>query len=454
MTLSLVESVRELLVRGDQQAGLGAFTAVDNAAALAAAAALDRMPADRRGPLYGTVLAVKDNIDVAGFSTTAGTAALCGRVPAADAPVVRSLREAGAVVLGKTNMHELAYGVTSDNGYFGRVAHPLDTVRTPGGSSGGTAVAVAAGLATAGLGTETGCSVRVPAALCGLIGFRPTHGRYSLNGVVPVSTTRDTIGVITSSVEQAAALDAVIAGHAETTAASGMRLGAPRSLFCQGVPSDLLDQFDQRLAELARAGFTLVAADPPQECVGLAAACGMSIALYETPRSIDAYLAEHRWPLRFPDIVADIASPDVASLLRPLVDGGVPPDAYRKAMEYERVRLAELMDGYMTRHRLDALVMPTAPITAPVALGGDRILVDGQDVSAFPVFTRNADISSVLGWPAVSVPAFRDSAGLPFGIDLQARPGHDGPLLALARRCEDAWRGAWRSAVEGDPGDA
>jgi mandelamide amidase len=212
----------------------------------------------------------------------------------------------------------------------------------------------------------------------------------------------------------------------------------------------LLDRFDQRLAALARAGFTLVAADPPQECAELAAACGMSIALYETPKSIDAYLAGHGWPLRFADIVAGIASPDVASLLRPLVDEGVPQDAYRQAMEHERVRLAELMDGYMTRHRLDALVMPTAPIIAPVALGGDRILVDGEDVSAFPLFTRNADISSVLGWPAISLPAFRDGAGLPFGIDLQARPGHDGPLLALARRCEDVWR----LAAEGDHGDA
>jgi mandelamide amidase len=417
---------------------LRAFVELDERTALVEAGR-----AGGTGPLAGMVLAVKDNIDVRGRPTTAGTPSLRDNRPDRDAPVVASLRQAGALVLGKANMHELAYGVTSDNGAFGRVGNPVDPARIAGGSSGGTAAAVAAGLVTAGLGTETGCSVRVPAALCGVVGFRPTTGRYSSDGVVPVSPTRDTIGLIARDVPVVAALDAQITGEPRSeplTSLVGLRLGAPRHPFRDGMAPELQDAFDERLAELRAAGCTVVEAELPDGVADAVAPCGMAIALYETPGALDDYLAAHGSPVRFADVVQGIASPDVAAVLGPLVSEPVPEEAYRQAIDVDRPALRQALLDYFAEHRLDAVVTPTAPLTAPVLRDGGLISFAGNDEPAFPVLVRNSDLWATVGWPAVSVPAFRDRAGLPFGIDLQGLEGHDTDLLAAAHGCLQVWQ--------------
>ena len=178
-------------------------------------------------------LALKDNLDTAEMPTTGGTPGLRGHRPKHNAPVVQKLLDAGAIAFGKTNLHELAYGITNNNAAFGAARNPYDRTRIPGASSGGVGVAVAARMAPGGIGSDTGGSVRIPAALCGIVGFRPTTGRWSQAGIVPISHTRDTAGPMTRSVADCALLDHVVTGSALPPAASlkGLRLGVPRAHF-------------------------------------------------------------------------------------------------------------------------------------------------------------------------------------------------------------------------------
>ena len=212
--MSVVENVREALQAIDRNADLNAFITVHREAALLRAGELDESD-QAPGPLFGTAVAVKDNIDEAGVVCSAGCAAYRDRVPDRDAGAVSLLKQAGAVVIGRTNMHELGDGVTSENRHYGPVHNPHRRGYHPGGSSGGSAAAVAAGCVPAALGTDTGGSVRIPAALCGVTGFKPTAGRTPNDGVMPLSTTLDQVGLIAGSSADCARLFAVFAN--ETT---------------------------------------------------------------------------------------------------------------------------------------------------------------------------------------------------------------------------------------------
>ena len=229
-----VEVTERVLDAAERQSHLGAFTVIDRAGAMAAARLADRTPT--RGPLHGVPLVIKDNIHVAGLTNAAGTGAFEGFIPDADAPSVRLLRAAGAFIMGKTRLHELAFGATSDSSAAGPIRNAVNNSRCAGGSSGGTAVAVASGSAIAGLGTDTGGSVRIPASLNGIVAFRSTTGRYPSGGTTPVSKTRDTVGPMTRTVADTALLDAVLAGDkparpALTPSLDGLVLGIGGTYF-------------------------------------------------------------------------------------------------------------------------------------------------------------------------------------------------------------------------------
>ena len=206
--ISTEDYTAQLLRTCVENADLNAFVTLDEEHVLSIARKIDRTPS--QGPLQGLPIGLKDAIGTAEFPTSAGTSALRDHIPATDAAVVQPLTAAGAFVLGKLNMHELSYGITSNNACTGAVRNPYDLTRIPGGSSGGAGAAVAAGLVPVAMGTDTGGSVRIPAALCGVVGFRPTTGRYAQTGIVPVSHTRDTAGPICRTVDDAAMIDALI----------------------------------------------------------------------------------------------------------------------------------------------------------------------------------------------------------------------------------------------------
>jgi len=430
-----------LLAQAEQGARLNAFIHHDPTQVRADARAADAARARRSsslGALHGIPLALKDNLDTAAMPTTGGTPGLRGHRPARNSAVVQRLVDAGAIVFGKTNLHELAYGITNNNAAFGPARNPYDPTRIPGASSGGVGVAVAARMTPGGIGSDTGGSIRIPAALCGIVGFRPTTGRWSQAGIVPISHTRDTAGPMVRSVADCELLDNVVTGSRATAPRSlrGVRLGVPRAHFWEPLDGEVARLMEGVLASLRDAGAVLVEGDI-RDVGRLDNEAGFPIALYETVADLDAYLAGHGSPMRYRELVAECASPDVAGLLQSLHgEGAIPEAAYRHALTSLRPQLQVEYRDHFKRHDILAVVFPTTPL--PAALIGEDETVDmnGVRVPTFPTFIRNTSPGSVAGIPGISLPAAMTRAGLPLGLEIDGPEGSDAELLALARAVE------------------
>lgn len=440
--LGCVEYAQALLAQCAAGASLNAWVSQDPEALLRAAAVVDASGAarDDRQALAGLPLALKDNIDTVALPTSGGTRALLGRTPPADAPLATALFEAGALLAGKANLHELAFGISCNNAVTGAVHNPWHRAMIPGGSSGGSAAAVAARLVPAAIGTDTGASVRLPAALCGVVGFRPTVGRYPGAGIVPISRTRDTAGPITRSVADAALLDGVMAGGASALASvslRGLRLGVPRVYFFSGGEPGVLAAVEQALATLAAAGVVLV--ETEVEGLGpLNDAVGFPVALYEMTQELPAYLAAAGYGLTLAELAAQIGSPDVAGIVgSQLGDQAVPRAAYEHALRV-RPRLQAAYAECFARHKLDALAFPTSLLTARPIGDDETVQLLGQRVPTFGSFIRNTDPGSNAGLPGISLPVGL-SNGLPVGLELDGPAGSDRHLLAVAAALEAAF---------------
>lgn len=443
-TLTSEALVRELLARIDAATALNAFITV-NDEALATARERDRQRRAGRllGPLHGIPLVIKDNIHVAGLPNTAGTPGLEGFVPDATNRSVAALQEAGAIVLGKTNLHELAFGITSNNAAFGAVGNPRDPGRFAGGSSGGTAAAIAAGLAPAGLGTDTGGSVRIPAALTGIVGFRPSPGRYPTGAVTPISATRDTVGGMGRSVADIVLLDGIIGGEAIETGGlpepDTLRLGIVRDYYFAGLETETAAQIDSALDRLQAAGVTLVDVAYPELAKRLEA--GFPIALYEARRDLSRYLDEFATGIDLPTLAGRIASPDVAGIFTVVVDENAIPEADYRAALADIATLRAEFQSLFEANRLDALVFPTTPLTArPIGGSLETVALNGGQVPTFPTYIRNTDPASLAGLPGISIPAGDAANGLPVGLELDGAPGTDRRLLRVALVIEDLLR--------------
>ena len=430
------------LERAQALEGLGAFIALDPARVMAAARAADRWRIEGKplGALHGLPIAVKDNIDAAGYATTAATPALRNNRPDRDAPVLARLLEAGAIVLGKTNMHELAFGYTTNNSAYGTARNPYDSSRSPGGSSGGTAVAVAARIAPAGLGTDTVGSVRVPAAMCGIAGFRASVGRYSAEGVVPLSHTRDTVGPMARSVADLILLDAIMAGdavHADKVSLRGLRLGIARAYYWTDLDAEVEAIAMAAVAKLQNAGVEIVDID----LVSLPAdafetrRC-RAIQLYEVRSDIGKYLARTGTAIDFEAVAAGISTTAVKTEFERFVLGPQAPsrENYDAVMaEYRPGLQAAYREAF--EHGLDAIVFPMTQVAAQDVGSEVEFEANGRK---FPMFYlgRNADPGSCVGLPGVSLPAGLTAAGLPVGIGLDGPFGTDRRLLAIAAAVE------------------
>jgi Asp-tRNA(Asn)/Glu-tRNA(Gln) amidotransferase A subunit family amidase len=438
--LSAETYAEALLAKAAAGAELNAFIHHDPAQVRADARAADaaRARSAPLGALHGVPLALKDNLDTAAMPTTGGTPGLRGHRPARNGVVVQRLLDAGAIVFGKTNLHELAYGITNNNAAFGAARNPYDPTRIPGASSGGVGVAVAARMAPGGIGSDTGGSVRIPAALCGIVGFRPTTGRWSQAGIVPISHTRDTAGPMTRSVADCVLLDGVVAGSSAAAAVSlkGLRLGVPRAHFWAPLDAEVARLMEAVLATLKEAGAVLIEADVLD--VGrLDAEAGFPIALYETVVDLDAYLAGHGSAMNYAQLVAQCASPDVAGLLQSLHgEGAIPEAAYRHARDVLRPQLQAAYRNHFKRHDIAALVFPTTPLPAALIGDDETVELNGERVPTFPTFIRNSSPGSVAGIPGISLPAAMTKSGLPLGLELDGPEGSDAVLLAIAQAVE------------------
>lgn len=445
--VSAEDYARALLKRCDVGQVLNAFVWLDRERLLDEARKADRMRREghRLGRLHGLPLAVKDCFDVAGTPTTACTPALRDNVPHRTAPILQRLFDEGALMLGKTNMHELAFGITSDNAFTGPVRNPHDGRMSPGGSSGGTAAAVAARMAPAGLGTDTSGSVRIPAAHCGVVGYRPSTGRYPSEGIVPMNHTRDAPGLMARSVGDIALLDEVIAGDGSLRRIRlrGVRLGLPGDYFFADLDDRIAAAVDAEFDRLRDLGVELVETDPPD----FASARGASteaVMAWEMPRDVERYLKEVGQKLTFEAIVALVASPYVKSELERILDAASPDleGRYREALCDVIPRHREEYRAYFQKNGLHATAFPTTPL-APVPLGrNDTVNVNGQKVSVWRTL-RNAVPATLLGAPCVTLPIALTDDGLPVGLELDGLPGSDRDLLSIGL--------AWEQASEAIP---
>jgi mandelamide amidase len=429
-----------LLARAALRADLGAFIALEPDRVREAARKSDQQRASGAslGPLHGVPLALKDNLNTAELPTTGGTPGLAGNRPKRNAAIVDRLFAAGAIMLGKCNLHELAYGITNNNAAYGPARNPYALDRIPGASSGGTAVAVAARMAPGGIGSDTGGSVRIPAALCGIVGLRPTTGRWSQAGIVPISHTRDTAGPITRSVADCTLLDGVVTGGPTEIAPAplkGLRFGVPRRHFWENLDTELEQICESALRRLTDAGVVLVDVDMSEEA-SLDGEAGFPIALYETVTDLNRYLAEHETGLDYAGLVAKVASPDVKGILQSLIGANaVPEPAYQKALQQRSV-LQDAYRRHFGEHGIAAIIFPTTPAPA-VRIGEDEtFMLNGNAVPTFPTFIRNTSPGSVGGIPGISLPVGITAAGLPVGMELSGPEASDHQLLAIAAALE------------------
>ena len=426
--LSPVELTDALLDRIDRlEPRLNAFiTLTADAAQAEARAAGDGTGPD--GPLRGVPLALKDLFDTAGVRTTAGTKILAERVPERDATVVERLRAAGAVFLGKLNMHEWAYGVSNINPHYGPARNPWDTSRVPGGSSGGSGVAVAAGMCLGTLGSDTGGSIRIPSSLCGIAGLKPTYGRVSRAGAIPLSWSMDHVGPMARTVRDCAVLLGVIAGHDPRDPASadepvgdylagledgagGLRIGLPRRYLFEQVDGQVLAAVE-RAAEILRDEGAEVR-DVEIEGIELAGQAGATVLVSEAAAYHQKNLRER------PDDYGE----DVRQRL--LTGELYPATAYINAQRLRGV----LRDAFLhTLTDVDILLAPATPITAPPIEGF------GSDQRAN--LTRFTTPINLVGLPTLALPCGFDGAGLPIGMQLIGRTFDEALVLRAGRAYE------------------
>lgn len=403
---------------------LNAFITVLATESLEQARILDaeRRRGRSRGTLHGIPISIKDLIDVEGTPTTAASRVRAGHIARADAPVVARLREAGAIIIGKCNLHEFALGTTNDESAFGAAHNPFDVSRSPGGSSGGSAIAVAACMSCASIGTDTGGSIRIPAAACGVVGLKPSFGEISTIGVVPLSASLDHVGPLAKTVSDAWLLYDVLRGAESAPPAPAsivqLRLGKLGGYFLEKLDGDVRERFEEALNRLHGAGASIV--DVTIKHAGQIQSAYINIALPE------AYAYHAKTLERAPDAY----SGGVATRL--LMGKDVSPGDYQRAQR-DRAMLRDQVDAALAM--CDALVLPTLPIPAP-SLGATTVRVGATDEAIRPLMLRLTQLFNLTGHPAISVPCGFTRDLLPCGFQLVGKHRATSALLAVALACE------------------
>ena len=439
-TVSSLDLAEACISRSQANADINTWVCFDAEALRQEARKADsRLAAGERLPLLGIPVALKDNIEAMGMTCGAGTGALHGKLPKADAELVSKLRAAGAVIAGKVGMHELAFGITNNNAVTGSVRNPWDRSRILGGSSGGSGAVGGAHLVPHAIGTDTGGSVRVPASLCGVTGFRPTVGRVPGQGIAPISVTRDTAGPLAYTVADCALLDSVLTGAQEPTAApvlKGLRIGVPREPFWSDLEPELKRVAERALDVLREADVELVDVQLP--AIGdLNATVSFPVALYEFVRDMREYLESRGRGVTLEEMIAAVGSPDVRGAVGTLLTGGgIPEDVYKSALQ-AREKLQTLYKQTFESNRIEALIFPTTPRTAALIGEDETVELNGVQHPTFGTFIRNTDPGSNASLPGVTIPIGL-AHGLPVGLALDGPINSDRRLLAIAEAVQSA----------------
>jgi mandelamide amidase len=437
--------VTALLQQAQTLADLASFISIDEAAVLTAARNADNArEAGSTAPLLGVPLGVKDSYLTKGLATSLGLDSLAHFVPLEDADGVRAIKDAGALVFGKNNLVEMSYGLTGNNARYGQVKNPHGRDRVTGGSSSGSAASVAAGIVPASLGGDTIGSIRVPASLCGVVGFKPTTGRWPRNGVAPISHTLDTTGVLARSVEDCALVDQVVTGGQASVRpgtghdVKGVRLAyAPRQ-FLDLVDSKVEARFREVVRRLRDAGADVIEIDLGDDFGTLTQTATWSIFFHETMGAISEFLRRHEIPTTF-ESITDGLKPELRDAWRYMVlpegPGAISAETYQTALTVSRPEIQRRLDEAFVGHGAQAILQPTTPCSAPLIEQQASFSIAGSEVTDL-VLANHTVSASILGLPGISLPVGLSKDGLPIGVELDAPLGGDHALLALAQRIE------------------
>ena len=374
-------------------------------------------PSVARSPLHGIPVALKDLYDTAGLQTTCASRQYRNRVPTADAEAVRRLKAAGAIVIGKANMDEFAYNFTGETSAYGNCLNPWNRAYSPGGSSGGSAVAVATGMCLGALGSDTGGSIRLPASVCGITGFKPTYGVISTAGAAPLAWSLDHVGPMTKTARDAAIVHTAMAGPVTVPAAKTLRIGIPGHPFQDGMDPEVGAAVEAAIGVLGRlsAGVKRVAF-PSIETAD---------ASNQLPKPYSAVIYAEAWAFHQPmaEATPELYHPQTLATIR--AGASVSAAAYISARrEMERLRAAAASEVF---HDCDILVMPTTP-KIPFELGSNPPLIH----------LRNTAYFNLLGLPAISIPCGFTAAGMPIGLQIAGPPHRDGLVFAVAEAFQNA----------------
>jgi len=415
---------------------LNAFLTITDSTARASARQADQelQQGIDHGPLHGMPVALKDVFSTKNIRTTAGSLLFKDHVPTRDSAVTERLAQAGSVLVGKTGLHELAYGITSNNPHFGAIRNPRDPTRIPGGSSGGSAAAVASGMVPAAMGSDTGGSIRIPAAFCGIVGLKPTSGRVSRFGVLPLDFTLDHMGPLTTTVRDAALILNAIAGHDRRDDTSSrhptepylpgpdpkirsLRIGRPENFYLERLEPEVREAVERAFQIAQSLGAHIIPVTVPD--IAAMNAVARVILMSEASAVLEPYLDRR-----------ELFSPDILVLL----DQGrlLPATDYINAQRLRRLMQQEYAKIWTG---IDILITPTSPICAP-HIGAATVEIEGLQEDTRMTATRFVRAFNLMGWPALSLPLPTD--GLPIGLQLIAAPFHEATLLTAAAALEDA----------------
>jgi aspartyl-tRNA(Asn)/glutamyl-tRNA(Gln) amidotransferase subunit A len=409
---------------------LNAFITVAAGDARAAALKAEReiLRGHYRGALHGIPIALKDNIETKGLRTTAGSKILAAYVPVEDADVVRALRRAGAIIVGKTNLHEFAYGITTENPHYGAARNPWDPTRIAGGSSGGSAVGVTTGMSFGAVGTDTGGSIRIPASLCGIVGLKPTFGRVSCRGVIPLSPSLDHVGPLARSVADAALMLEVLSDRRRSfrspfqvrkARAGGLKkvtIGWPRDFFFDRVDEEVQSAIKSAMKLFEKCGARLEEIALPH--IAEQGEAGTQIALAEARRYHES---KGYYPARAEDYGEDV---------RARLEQGATVRAidYLEALE-TRERATAGFDSLFGK--ADVIVAPATPVAAP-RIGDRTVSIRGEEETVRMALVRVSRPANVTGNPAISIPCGWTKSGLPIGLQFIGRHWDEARLLQIA----------------------
>ena len=425
---ALLESCLEQVAAHNATANAFITVTADRARAQARAADRELSAGHPRSPLHGIPISLKDLIDVEGVATTAASAVRGHHSAARDASVVARLREAGAIVVGKCNLHEFAFGTTNEDSAFGPARHPLDPTRSPGGSRGGSAASVVHGMAIASIGTDTGGSIRIPAAACGLVGLKPTYGEIPCDGVVPLSRSLDHVGPLCRTVVDTWLLYHVLAGHAlphdvraavpRGPAVSTLRVGVPRPYFLDKLDTDVRASFERAMEQLREAGAAIadVAIRHADDTGPVYLYVSFPEAAAYHARTLDTRPSDYTTPVR----------------LRLETARYVLAEDHVRALRGRDCLTADVDQAL--DHR-DVLMLPTLAIPAP-PLGAASVQVGDQRESVRNIMLRLTQLFNLTGHPALTLPIEPTPAGLPVGLQIVGRRGESRALIQVAASVE------------------